>query len=256
MLVSQKTMARSTSLRIAPAQRRVSVHVARPHRSSPADVAVYENMAPASSTVAFLAPFVFNVDSAVAKAGEFGILEGTTAALVHPAMMGFLFVSSVYTGYLGWQWRRTRTIGDEIKELKKALPAAAEDGTRAASPLDAQILTLEQDRKGLVAGGFKDKHSAWGSLLLGFGVLIAVEGCVNTFMRTEKLFPGPHLFAGAAIVTLWAGAAAMVPLMQKGDNNARSAHIAMNALNVALFAWQIPTGLEIVQKVFQFTHWP
>jgi hypothetical protein len=75
-------------------------------------------------------------------------------------------------------------------------------------------------------------------------------------MRTGKLFPGPHLFAGASIVVLWALAGALVPAMQKGDNNARNAHIALNSLNLALFAWQVPTGLEIVGKVFQFTSWP
>lgn len=54
-----------------------------------------------------------------------------------------------------------------------------------------------------------------------------------------KLFPGPHLFAGAAIVALWALAAALVPAMQKGNQNARNAHIALNALNVGLFIWQV-----------------
>ena len=34
--------------------------------------------------------------------------------------------------------------------------------------------------------------------------------------RAEKLFPGPHLFAGAAIVVIWAVSAAMVPFMEKG----------------------------------------
>jgi hypothetical protein len=113
-----------------------------------------------------------------------------------------------------------------------------------------------QERKELIAGGFKDKHAAAGSVLLAFGVGIGIEGCLNTWMRTGKLFPGPHLFAGAAIVALWAGAAALVPAMQKGNESARSAHIALNALNLALFAWQVPTGLEIVGKVFEFTSWP
>lgn len=71
-----------------------------------------------------------------------------------------------------------------------------------------------------------------------------------------KLFPGPHLYAGAAIVTLWAGAGAMVPLMAKGNNTARTVHITFNLTNLALFAWQIPTGLEIVGKVLQFTSLP
>lgn len=71
-----------------------------------------------------------------------------------------------------------------------------------------------------------------------------------------KLFPGPHLFAGAAITVLWALAASLTPAMQKGNETARSAHIALNTLNVALFVWQIPTGLEIVGKVLQFTSFP
>jgi hypothetical protein len=95
-----------------------------------------------------------------------------------------------------------------------------------------------------------------GSVLLGAGVTIATEGALNTWLRTGKLFPGPHLFAGASIVVLWALAAALVPSMQKGNDTARSVHIGLNAVNVGLFLWQVPTGLEIVEKVFQFTHWP
>lgn len=95
-----------------------------------------------------------------------------------------------------------------------------------------------------------------GSLLLGGGITFAVQGCLNTWMRTGKLFPGPHLFAGAGIVVLWALAASLVPAMQKGNDTARTAHIALNAANLALFAWQVPTGLEIVGKVFEFTQWP
>jgi hypothetical protein len=90
-----------------------------------------------------------------------------------------------------------------------------------------------------VAGGFRDKHFWWGSVLLGSGVLIGVEGAFNTWTRTGKLFPGPHLFAGAGIVVLWALAAALVPAMQKGNDNARNMHIALNALNFGLFVWQV-----------------
>lgn len=102
----------------------------------------------------------------------------------------------------------------------------------------------------------RDQHANWGSLLLALGVAIAIEGPANTYLRTGKLFPGPHLYAGAAIVVLWAAAAALVPAMQKGNDTARSAHIALNAVNFALFAWQVPTGLDIVAKVFQFTTLP
>ena len=50
-------------------------------------------------------------------------------------------------------------------------------------------------------------------------------------------------------------AAALVPAMQKGNEAARSAHIALNVVNVLLFAWQVPTGLDIMFKVWEKTSW-
>jgi hypothetical protein len=126
----------------------------------------------------------------------------------------------------------------------------------ARPPTHPPSQPLPQERKELVAAGYREKHSNWGHMLLGLGTLMAVSGPVNTFLRTGKLFPGPHLYAGAAIVVLWAGAASLVPSMTKGNEVARSLHITFNLINVALFAWQIPTGLEIVGKVFQFTTLP
>jgi hypothetical protein len=194
---------------------------------------------------------------ALAAASDNHLLTGQLVSLLHPAMMFFLFGASGWAGWLGWQWRRIREIGGEIKDLKAGLPAAGPDGVRPAAPaLESQIAGLEATRKTLIAGNYRDKHHNWGSLLLALGVLIAIEGPVNTFLRTGKLFPGPHLYAGAGIVILWAAAAALVPAMQKGDDNARTLHMTLNGLNLALFAWQIPTGLEIVAKVFQFTTLP
>lgn len=207
---------------------------------------------PSVASLALAAPFLLHVQDALAADGAYGILEGRTAALVHPAVMFFLFAATGYAGFLGWQWRRTREVGEEIRALKKNAPAGA-DGE---APTDPKIVALESERKQLVAGNYRDKHAVWGSILLGSGVLIAVEGAVNTWFRTGKLFPGPHLFAGAGMVVIWALAASLVPAMQKGNDSARSVHIALNAVNVGLFIWQVPTGLDIVGKVFQFTQWP
>lgn len=209
-------------------------------------------------------------DAALAVGGEFGILEGRSFALVHPLVMGGLFAYTLWAGYLGWQWRRVRTIQDEVNELKKQLnkpaatPAAVGAGAESSSPpppapkspVEVKIEELTEERKALIKGSFRDRHFNAGSILLGLGVLESVGGALNTWFRTGKLFPGPHLFAGAAITVLWAAAAALVPAMQKGDETARSLHIALNAVNVLLFVWQIPTGLEIVGKVFEFTTWP
>jgi hypothetical protein len=107
----------------------------------------------------------------------------------------------------------------------------------------------------MVAGDYKNKHFTMASALLALGVTISIEGGCDTYMRTGKLFPGPHLFAGAGITVLWAVAAALVPAMQKGDNNARTLHIGINTAILGLFAWQIPTGLEITGKVIEKVAW-
>lgn len=203
-----------------------------------------------SSPLGLLAPLLFAAP-ALAKDGELGLLEGRTAALVHPFFMGLLFLTTLYAGFSGYQWRRARTIQEEVKALKAQLPKADDSGAVAAVPagLQSQISALEQERKDILASGPRDKHWAAGSWLLGAGVLISVEGAVNTYIRTGKLFPGPHLYAGAIITVLWALAAALVPAMQKGDENARRAHIALNVTSSLMFISQIPTGLEIVDKV-------
>ncbi|CAI7776371.1 unnamed protein product [Closterium sp. NIES-53] len=205
-------------------------------------------------SAAAMTPLLLNVQDAMAAGGEFGLLEGRTAALVHPFVMGGLFFTTLYAFYLGRQWKQVRVVGEKIQDLKKQLPAGEE--AAAASPMSGEIATLTAQRAELVKGNYREKHFNVGSLLLGFGVLIAVEGCVNTWFRTGKLFPGPHLWAGATITVLWALAASLVPAMQKGNPVARKAHVALNMLNLALFVWQIPTGLEIVGKVFEFTSWP
>lgn len=213
------------------------------------------------SLTAITFPFLLETKDALAVGGEFGILEGRSFALIHPIVMGAFFFYTLWAGYLGWQWRRVRTIQNEINELKKQVKPTpvTPDGKPVEappSPVELQIQQLTEERKELIKGSYKDRHFNAGSVLLGFGVLESIGGGLNTWLRTGKLFPGPHLFAGAGITVLWALAAALVPAMQKGNETARSLHIALNAINVLLFVWQIPTGIDIVFKVFEFTKWP
>ncbi|GMH34010.1 hypothetical protein BSKO_01844 [Bryopsis sp. KO-2023] len=254
--VSQKLAANPLSVRGPRAIRRTPQCSARKDdtkESSPVEDPLHSVALGAS---ALTAPFLLSVGDAMAKGGEYGLLEGRTLALIHPAVMITLFGTTCYAGYLGWQWRSLREVSADLKDLKKRLPAKGEDGERPASPLDAEVKELETIRKDLSGGNFRDRHYNIGTVLLGGGVSIAVFGCLNTYLRTGKLFPGPHLFAGAGIVVLWALAASLVPAMQKGNDTARTAHIGLNTLNVLLFAWQIPTGFDIVNKVFEFTTWP
>lgn len=52
-----------------------------------------------------LTPILLDVQNALAQKGEYGIVEGRIASMTHPVLMGFLFGASVYTGWLGFQWR-------------------------------------------------------------------------------------------------------------------------------------------------------
>lgn len=58
------------------------------------------------ATAALLTPFLLDIDAACANQ----LLTGKTVSLVHPAMMFTLLGTSIYTGVLGWNWRRTRLI--------------------------------------------------------------------------------------------------------------------------------------------------
>ena len=203
-------------------------------------------------------------EAAMAKGGEYGIFEGRIVSLAHPAVMALTYATSAFAGFTGLQWRRLREIGGEITKLKaeqKKLAPAVVDGV-AASPsaqytaLGTQIAELTATRKELADGSFRDKHYQAGALVLGLGTSFAIEGPINTFLRAQKLFPGPHLYAGAGIVVCWAMAASMVPQMGKGSDAARNAHMAFNALALGLFTWQLPTGWEIMLKVIKFTKFP
>lgn len=213
-------------------------------------------------------------EDAMAKGGEYGIGEGRIVSLLHPAVMGVCFVVSLGAAYTGFQWRRIRELQGEVAELKAALktPEAALAAISAeptpaeaarADSLRAEVKALQADidakaatRKDLVGMDFRDRHWALGSLLLGLGTSFAIEGPVNTYMRAGKLFPGPHLYAGAGCVAMWALAAALVPQMQKGKDWARSGHIGLNVGATGLFVWQISTGLGIAAKVIEKTKFP
>lgn len=100
---------------------------------------------------ALLAPLILDSSAALAQNREYGIIEGQIFSLMHPAIMFFLFGSSVYAGYLGFQWRHTRELATQIKDLKsqKAPATVGADGQPVAappSPLDRQISELEKVR--------------------------------------------------------------------------------------------------------------
>lgn len=141
--------------------------------------------------------------SASAAGPDWGIFEGRSLSLLHPIMMASMAIFSVSTALLGFQWRRQRTLGDEISALKKTMPnlngasslkealAAAEGAEsgvdasyvaslKAALPTESQVAELTKERKDLASAGPRDKHFNQGSLLFFLGITFAIEVCFNT----------------------------------------------------------------------------
>lgn len=225
-----------------------SCFVSAPGRVQPAARVQDEQQAAVAAAIASAA--VLLPEEAWAKDGVWGPLEGKVNSLVHPLIMACLFLVTLRTGFFGLMWRRVRELGDELKDMKATLPAEPEEGYDPAHlELKAKINALDVERKEIIKEKYKDQHYTLSSTLLAGGVFFTAYGVYNTWMRTERLFPGPHVYAGTAIVVLWAIGAALVPAMEKGNTTARNAHIAAATLNCGLFVWQIPTGWEITQKV-------
>lgn len=146
----------------------------------------------AAATAVFASPLAAN-----AAGPDWGIFEGRTLSLLHPTMMAGMALFSLSTAFLGFQWRRQRTLGDEISALKKTLPdlggassvsaalSAAEGAEsvdsgyvaklKSAMPVQSEIDELTKERKDLASQGYRDKHFNQGSLLLFIGIAFAIE---------------------------------------------------------------------------------
>ena len=181
----------------------VSIPSSRLHLQTPSneeDSTVDDSSMAAGSIVppaATAAMWAMTSTVAEAAGPDWGIFEGRTGSLLHPVIMGSLLLFSVSTALLGFDWRRQRTIGDEIASLKKTLPnlggastvgAAIEEATKAepvdaayvaqlqaSLGTDAQIKELQDERKELAAKGARDKHYSQGALLAFMGTLFAIE---------------------------------------------------------------------------------
>jgi Protein of unknown function (DUF4079) len=142
----------------------------------------------------------------------------TIVNFAHPITMWALLVLTLYTMYLGFQIRRTRTAEGDAK-------------------------------KALIQQKFNLRHHQASSFLLALMVMGTIGGMGATYIVNHKLFVGPHLLAGLGMTALIAISASLTPFMQKGNNVARYSHISINVALLGLFGWQAVTGTQIVQKI-------
>lgn len=132
--------------------------------------------------------------------------------------MWTIFATVLYTFYLGFQSSRVRSADKE-------------------------------DRKELAKGKFGERHFKTSSALFAVMTLSTFGGMANTYTRTGKLFPGPHLYAGLGLVAIMSVMSAFVPYMNKGKEWARSAHFSLALVVISLFGWQAKSGMGIVAKL-------
>ena len=174
----------------------------------------------AIAAAAAAASLLLTSSPAWADSPDWGLFEGRTGSLLHPVAMISMFALSASTALLGFQWKRQRTLGDEISSLKKTMPdlggaASAVEALRAAESAEvvdasyvrslrggveteAKVAELTKERKELANAGPKDKHFNQGALLLFVGTAFAIEVGFSSFSLPPSCCP--FLFASRGLL--------------------------------------------------------
>ena len=148
-------------------------------------------------------------------------------SLIHPIAMLCIASGWVLTWVIGLGVRRERK-----NQLR------GNEGTRL----------LGDDRAaGLWSGRSHHKLSAG---LLFATVLFMLTGMANTFSRTGRLFPGPHLYGGLGLILAVTANVALAPWLRE-KVQLRTLHTAIGGIVILLVASQIYSGLGILSSLIQ-----
>lgn len=144
------------------------------------------------------------------------------ASLIHPIAMSLLIVLWFWGAYLGLRiflYRRQNII---------SIPATTTD--TAAPP----------------GGSFSHKEAT--SLLLSATVLGMLFGMANTFTRTSRLFPGPHLYGGLVLILLLSVQVSLSVLFNKYQF-LRIPHLISGIAVLILLLNQLWSGIGLTQSL-------
>lgn len=97
-------------------------------------------------------------DAVLAKDGQYGILEGKWAGLIHPLYFILLFGVALSAAYQGFQWRRGRELTAQINKIK-------------SNEFAPQLYELRAERDRILKSDPKGKHISLGSIILGSGTI-------------------------------------------------------------------------------------
>lgn len=84
-------------------------------------------------------------------------------------------------------------------------------------------------------------------------VLACFTGMGNTYLRAGRLFPGPHLFSGLAVLLAGSFNVALVPWL-KNYTPLRLPHMIAGFTIILLLAVQARTGLTILSSLWKDFH--
>lgn len=196
-------------------------------RDAPADADMVD-LSTLGATLSSMAAVLLGVylagDASPAFAVPEAVAEGFKSipvSLAHPATMWGVFAACLYAFYLGWASR----------------------SIRSATP---------ERRKELVKEKVTKRHFETAASLFAVMTCATFFGMANTFARAEKLFPGPHLYAGLGLIAAMSVMVSLVPAMQGGKLWAKNAHFALAFPVTGMFAWQAWTGMQIVFKLLKW----
>lgn len=147
-------------------------------------------------------------------------------SLIHPLLMLILATLWVVTWLLGLQVKKTRS----------------EESTEATPLMSAPRPVLER---------YHHKLSASLLFLTSFSMFL---GMFNTYQRSGRLFPGPHLYGGFFLLLAVSLNVAMVPWF-KDAPSARGFHAVVGFAVILTIAWQIWSGLPILKSVWKTVPW-
>ena len=169
-----------------------------------------------SAAIVAAASLLLTSSPAWADNPDWGLFEGRTGSLLHPVAMISMFALSASTALLGFQWKRQRTLGDEISALKKTMPDLGGAGSvgealgtaegaevvdalyvrslRGAMETEANVAELTRERKELANAGPRDKHFNQGALLLFAGTAFAIEVGFSFLVMFSSSSATMHIF--------------------------------------------------------------
>lgn len=141
------------------------------------------------------------------------------ASLLHPLVMAFAILLFLYTSILGFRVRH-----------KRVHPRPSSLGLLSGRALDRRHHKLSA---GLVC-------LTTAACFLGMG---------NTYARSGRLFPGPHLWGGLSVLLALSVNVMLAPWMAAVP--VRGAHAVVGAVILALLANQLISGIPILLAVWR-----